>query len=101
MLLSIAIHLVLNSCFHLLLSNCASDNGIVSLVLNDLFDDIVFIDVTATDDGTLVFRLPREDNFIWNGLDSPMVGAVQLQGDFLEKEKVNIEHSPRIMKSLS
>ena len=64
MLLSIAIHLILNTCFHLLLNNILSDNEIINFIINLFFFDIFLRDFSMTDDDTLVIRLSIKNDFI-------------------------------------
>ena len=64
MLLSIAIHLILNTCFHLLLSNILSDNKIINFIINFFFFDIFLKDFSMIDDDTLIIRLSIKNDFI-------------------------------------
>ena len=51
---------------------------VVHLIVNLLFLNLILINLTYFYGCTLIVRLSIEDYFIWNGLGSPMVGAVKL-----------------------
>ena len=71
------------------------DNPIVNLIFNFLVLDLVLVNLTHSNWGTLVFGLPIEDNFVWNGLNGPMIGAIELQGKFLKFKKSALNFSCR------
>lgn len=51
---------------------------VVYLIVNLLFLNLILVNLTYPYGYTLIVRLSIEDYFVWNGLDSPMVGTVKL-----------------------